>query len=33
VLGSFIPSAMNWAVSMFRDEFAAHVADGGRPFD
>jgi NADH-quinone oxidoreductase subunit F len=33
VLGSSIPSSVHSAISMFRDEFAAHVAHGGCPFD
>ena len=33
VLGSSIPSSVHSAISMFRDEFAAHVKHGGCPFD
>ncbi|HVB51237.1 MAG TPA: NADH-quinone oxidoreductase subunit NuoF [Acidimicrobiales bacterium] len=33
VLGSSIPSSVHSAISMFRDEFAAHVTHGGCPFD
>jgi NADH-quinone oxidoreductase subunit F len=33
VLGSSIPSSVHSAISMFRDEFAQHVNDGGCPFD
>jgi NADH-quinone oxidoreductase subunit F len=33
VLGSSIPSSVHSAISMFRDEFALHVAHGGCPFD
>jgi NADH-quinone oxidoreductase subunit F len=32
-LGSSIPSSVTRAISMFRDEFARHVALGGCPFD
>jgi NADH-quinone oxidoreductase subunit F len=33
VLGSSIPSSVHSAISMFRDEFAVHVANQGCPFD
>jgi NADH-quinone oxidoreductase subunit F len=33
VLGPSIPSSVNSAITMFRDEFAQHVNDGGCPFD
>ncbi len=33
VLGPSIPSSVNSAISMFRDEFARHVNEGGCPFD
>ena len=33
VLGPSIPSSVNSAITLFRDEFAQHVNDGGCPFD
>jgi NADH-quinone oxidoreductase subunit F len=33
VLGPSIPSSINSAISMFRDEFLVHVKEGGCPFD
>jgi NADH-quinone oxidoreductase subunit F len=33
VLGPSIPSSVNSAITMFRDEFAQHVNDGGCPFE
>ncbi|MGH3731945.1 MAG: NADH-quinone oxidoreductase subunit NuoF [Acidimicrobiales bacterium] len=33
VLGPSIPSSVNSAIKMFRDEFVQHVHDGGCPFD
>ncbi len=33
VLGPSIPSSVNSAITMFRDEFVRHVNEGGCPFD
>jgi NADH-quinone oxidoreductase subunit F len=33
VLGPSIPSSVNWAIMMFRDEFVQHVNEGGCPFE